>query len=88
MMAKLEEFLAEPIVLKGGELRASVSVGLAVYPDDGSSEESLVNQADTAMYRDKRGTERPPITRFVQARSASAPTQVQDDRTLDHEVAG
>jgi diguanylate cyclase (GGDEF)-like protein len=74
LLAKLKEFLAEPILLLGGQLSVSVSVGLAVYPDDGTGQESLLDQADTAMYCDKRGTGQPSIAPAGRIRSASAPT--------------
>ena len=46
--------VAQPIVLPGGETyRASVSVGGAVYPDDGSDATALLTAADAAMYADK-----------------------------------
>lgn len=46
--------VAQPIVLPGGKTyRASVSVGGAVYPDDGSDATALLTAADAAMYADK-----------------------------------
>ncbi|MBW8294793.1 diguanylate cyclase [Sphingopyxis sp.] len=46
--------VAQPVVLPGGETyRASVSVGGAVYPDDGSDATALLTAADAAMYADK-----------------------------------
>jgi diguanylate cyclase (GGDEF)-like protein len=46
--------VAQPVVLPGGETyRASVSVGAAVYPDDGSDATALLTAADAAMYADK-----------------------------------
>ena len=37
----------------GGEVRLSISVGLAAYPDDGTSANALFAAADSAMYRVK-----------------------------------
>ncbi|WP_428630788.1 diguanylate cyclase [Sphingopyxis sp.] len=46
--------VAQPVLLPGGETyRASVSVGAAVYPDDGSDATALLTAADAAMYADK-----------------------------------
>ncbi len=46
--------VAQPVTLPGGATyRASVSVGAAVYPDDGSDATALLTAADAAMYADK-----------------------------------
>jgi diguanylate cyclase len=46
--------VAQPVALPGGATyRASVSVGAAVYPDDGSDATALLTAADAAMYSDK-----------------------------------
>ena len=53
VLAKLAEKLAMPFDIEGVELSTTVSVGIAVYPDDGSDLETLLKKADTAMYRAK-----------------------------------
>ncbi len=45
--------LARPFLLRGKELYLSASVGVTLFPDDGSEAESLVSNADMAMYRAK-----------------------------------
>ena len=45
--------LLEPFRLDGHELTTSVSVGVAIYPDDGADFEDLQKKADMAMYRAK-----------------------------------
>jgi len=51
-----------PIALnKGGHINASLSIGIALYPQNGRSSEHLLHSADVAMYlakRAKRGTRR------------------------------
>ena len=47
------ERLAAPLTLAGRELQVSCSIGLAAYPQDGGDAETLVQHADTAMYRAK-----------------------------------
>ena len=42
-------------VVDGRELVISASVGISMFPDDGSGSAALLRQADTAMYRVKRG---------------------------------
>ncbi len=42
--------LEAPIVVGGKELFMSTSIGIAVFPDDGQDTESLLRNADAAMY--------------------------------------
>lgn len=52
---KILASMVPPIPLAdGGEIVASLSVGIAVYPQDADSLDGLLQQADTAMYRAKR----------------------------------
>jgi diguanylate cyclase (GGDEF)-like protein len=44
---------AEPISVGGHQLSVQASVGVALYPDDGEDAESLLKNADTAMYQAK-----------------------------------
>ena len=45
--------LAEPVEINGHELNASCSIGVAIYPEDGSDFDSLLQKADAAMYNAK-----------------------------------
>ncbi|MDA8383043.1 MAG: EAL domain-containing protein [Betaproteobacteria bacterium] len=47
------ERLAKPFDIEGQELSTSLSLGIAVYPDDGTDFETLLRKADTAMYHAK-----------------------------------
>jgi GGDEF domain-containing protein len=42
--------LCQPFDLAGHTIRISSSIGIAIYPDDGSDEKTLLNNADAAMY--------------------------------------
>ncbi len=53
VLAKLLERLRQPIVVEGHELSTSVSIGIAIYPDDGADFATLLKKSDTAMYRAK-----------------------------------
>ena len=50
---KVRDCIREPIQVEGRELFVSGSMGIAVYPNDGETAESLLKNADTAMYRAK-----------------------------------
>lgn len=48
------EEVSKPLSLEGYELFTSASIGIAVYPDDTPDPESLLKNADMAMYEAKR----------------------------------
>ncbi len=50
---KILEAVAEPAVVGGATIEISVSVGVAVFPDDGTDYDTLLRNADKAMYRAK-----------------------------------
>ncbi|RZI43088.1 sensor domain-containing diguanylate cyclase [Herbaspirillum sp. HC18] len=50
---KLVEAAAKPIRIGEFECGLSVSIGIAIYPDDGSDGQTLLKNADKAMYRAK-----------------------------------
>jgi diguanylate cyclase (GGDEF)-like protein/PAS domain S-box-containing protein len=45
--------VAEPIMIQSYEFHLTCSVGIAVYPDDGTTVETLAKHADIAMYKAK-----------------------------------
>jgi diguanylate cyclase (GGDEF)-like protein len=45
--------LTEPIVINGAEISTTCSIGIALFPDDGADYESLLREADMAMYQAK-----------------------------------
>ena len=52
--AKLIEVISEPYFINDLTLRLSTSIGIAIYPDDASTVDSLLGAADTALYEAKR----------------------------------
>ena len=51
--ARILADLAKPFAISGHELHADASIGIALYPRDGHSPETLMRNADTAMYHAK-----------------------------------
>lgn len=51
---KILREVAVPCVLEGTEVNVGISLGIAVFPDDGTDSETLMKHADAAMYRAKR----------------------------------
>lgn len=52
--AKLRAALAQPFTLEGIVLQVSVSVGIALFPDEGNDLKVLMRKADMSMYRAKK----------------------------------
>ena len=50
---KLREAVAEPVTVGGHEFRVTSSIGIATYPRDGADADTLLANADAAMYRAK-----------------------------------
>ncbi|HWM43111.1 MAG TPA: EAL domain-containing protein [Burkholderiales bacterium] len=50
---KVIEQLSLPVTVEERELVVTCSIGIAVYPDDGRTAESLIRNADAAMYHAK-----------------------------------
>ena len=73
---RLVEVISEPIHIDGQEINSSVSIGIALAPNDGSAADHLMKCADLALYRAKaegRGTFRffePDMDARIQARRA------------------
>lgn len=51
--ARILSDLAKPFTINGHQLHADVSIGIALYPRDGDTAETLMRNADTAMYHAK-----------------------------------
>jgi GGDEF domain-containing protein len=60
---RVEHCFDEPFAIEGHTLRGSASIGIALYPENGATQDDLLSAADAAMYAVKNtkhgvGTER------------------------------
>jgi len=53
MIRRLADRLNRPVLLQGREIYISLSMGIALYPEDGTQIQALLKYADAAMYRAK-----------------------------------
>jgi len=54
---KIREKVSTPVVIKTHELQIWISIGISVYPNDGADVETLVKNADMALYAAKEEKE-------------------------------
>jgi diguanylate cyclase (GGDEF)-like protein len=69
LVRDLLETLEEPVEIGGASTRAKASIGIAMFPEDGSDAEALLACSDARMYAAKRGPASPE--RRVETRAAS-----------------
>jgi diguanylate cyclase (GGDEF)-like protein/PAS domain S-box-containing protein len=53
VLERVQQCIRQPVILGGREYSVSSSMGFAIYPRDGSDAETLLRNADEAMYRAK-----------------------------------
>jgi len=54
---KISDEMALPILIEGNNITVGISVGIALYPENGDSSASLMKAADVAMYQAKSAHE-------------------------------
>jgi len=75
--------LSEPFLIDDQTCFLSASIGIALYPQDGDSAETLIKHADTAMYRAK-SQGRAQAVFFEERMNAEAVARFTLDRELRH----
>jgi diguanylate cyclase (GGDEF)-like protein/PAS domain S-box-containing protein len=80
------ESVARPIEADGQSLSLSVSIGIAMFPSDGSNVEILLKNADVAMYHAKQSG-RNDFQFFSPEMNAHVIERVQMENSLRHAIA-
>lgn len=80
---RILEAVSQPIVLQGLEVVTTFSVGLSVFPDHGSNVETLLQNADAAMYHAK-ATGRANAQVYASEMNNGALAFVQQEAALRH----
>jgi diguanylate cyclase (GGDEF)-like protein/PAS domain S-box-containing protein len=80
---KLKTVIAETVQVKGHDFKVTASIGVATYPNDGTDADSLLANADAAMYRAKE-TGRDNFQFYTQSlnKEANEKFQLQTDLRL------
>ncbi len=77
----LETAFDAPFKLSGRSIKASASIGIAVYPDDGVNPSQLLKNADTAMYAAKASGRR-AVRYFDEALARTADATLETEQDL------
>jgi diguanylate cyclase len=78
--------MSRPVKLTDLELHTSASIGISIYPDDGTSAETLLQHADAAMYHAKKSG-RNAYQFFAPAMNAFARERLQLENGLRRALA-
>ncbi len=81
LAGRLVDALAQPFDLDGHQVEIGTSIGIALYPRDGDSQQALMRAADTALYRAKQ--EKRGIFRFFEP---AMNEQLQARRQLERDL--
>ena len=83
---KLQASLDAPFMIAGHDLRVGASIGISVYPQDGSDAETLLGLADIAMERAKQAADNPD--RSVAFFSQDMNQGMQERMRIEHQLEG
>jgi diguanylate cyclase (GGDEF)-like protein/PAS domain S-box-containing protein len=79
--AKILHALGEPFDIESDRLHTSPSIGISIYPDDGVDADTLMKNADTAMYHAKEQG-RNNVQYFTEALNVAAGERLTIEREL------
>jgi diguanylate cyclase (GGDEF)-like protein/PAS domain S-box-containing protein len=83
---RLLEVVQAPVALPGASISVTPSIGIALFPDDGADADTLIQHADTAMYRAK-GSGRAACAFFEPAMAAEVFSELQLESRLAEALA-
>ena len=83
--ARLVTVLNRVCVIKGQEVNVSTSIGISIYPNDGEDIDTLIRNADTAMYRAKEKG-RNNFVSYGKHMNADAVERLQIESSLRHAI--
>ncbi len=66
IISKIVAAFKGPFIIEGHRLSIDVSIGIAIYPDDGTDMETLMRKSDSAMYDIKKHGPSPTEDRYRQ----------------------
>ncbi|MDX1451650.1 MAG: EAL domain-containing protein [Oleiphilaceae bacterium] len=78
---RILQAIQQPVLIDRHELEVTASIGVAVYPDDAEDVESLIRNADLALYQSK-GSGRNRVSFFSQ----KLETQINDKVRLERKI--
>ncbi|MFN4324926.1 MAG: EAL domain-containing protein [Azonexus sp.] len=84
--SKITATLSTPIEADGHELHTSPSIGISIFPDDGTDGNTILKNADTAMYHAKAAG-RNNYQFFAAEMNRSAAERLNIERMLRHAIA-
>jgi len=84
--SKVTAALSTPIEAHGHELHTSPSIGISIFPDDGVDGDTILKNADTAMYHAKAAG-RNNYQFFAADMNQSAAERLNIERKLRHAIA-
>ena len=82
LCARLSTIMDQPVCIDGYEIEGSFTIGASVYPRDGTDVDTLVANAEAALYRAK--IEQRGSTRFFEPAMGR---QIREKRALQHDIA-
>lgn len=87
MAQKIITLLGEPVMVEGLALNITPSIGISIYPSDGVDPETLISNADIAMYQAKAGG-RNSYQRFTAAMGAHISEMMHLEQALRQAIDG